>query len=140
MENITKIAQIWDQKDKRFFFAWFFFSDQNLTSSLSIVLNLLPRNLMSPRIHFEVSIFLPEIYQEKGKSFTSIFATNVESRGKSLLESWRTTFLPDWQPPLIFVWFISNFLRMCSNSMASVHVILKLIRQRLRVAVSQKKA
>ena len=27
------------------------------------------------------------------------------SRGKSLLESWGTTFLPDWQPPLIFVRF-----------------------------------
>ena len=26
-------------------------------------------------------------------------------RGKSLLESWGTTFLHDWQPPLIFVWF-----------------------------------
>ena len=43
----------------------------------------------------------------------------LSSRGKSLLESWCTTFLPDWQPPLIFVWFISNFLCMCSNSMAS---------------------
>ena len=46
-------------------------------------------------------------------------------RGKSLLESQGTTFLPDWQSPLIFVWFISNFLCMCSNSMASAHVILK---------------
>ena len=46
-------------------------------------------------------------------------------RGKSLLESWDTTFLPDWQPTLIFVQFISNFLCMCSNSMASAHVILK---------------
>ena len=47
------------------------------------------------------------------------------SRGKSLLELWVTNFFPDWQPPLIFVWFISNFLCMCSNSMASAHVILK---------------
>ena len=46
-------------------------------------------------------------------------------RGKSLLELWVTTFLPDWQPPLIFAQFISNFLCMCSNSMASAHVILK---------------
>ena len=38
------------------------------------------------------------------------------SRGKSLLELWVTTFLPDWQPPLIIVRFISNFLCMCSNS------------------------
>ena len=34
-------------------------------------------------------------------------------------------FLHDWQPPLIFVRFISNFLCMCSKSMASAHVILK---------------
>ena len=48
-----------------------------------------------------------------------------KTRGKSLLESWGTIFLPDWQPPLIFVRFISNFLCMCSNSMASTHVMLK---------------
>ena len=39
-------------------------------------------------------------------------------RGKSLLESWVTTFLPNWQLPLIFVRFISNFLSTRSNSMA----------------------
>ena len=49
-------------------------------------------------------------------------------RGKSLIESLDTTFLPDWQPPLIFVRFISNFLCMCSNSMASAPVILKQVR------------
>ena len=27
------------------------------------------------------------------------------TRGKPLLESWGTTFLSDWQPHLIFVWF-----------------------------------
>jgi len=47
------------------------------------------------------------------------------SRGKSLLELWVTTFLPDWQPPSIFVRLISNFLCMCSDSIASAHVILK---------------
>ena len=31
-----------------------------------------------------------------------------ERIGKSLLESWVTTFVPDWQPPLIFVQFISK--------------------------------
>ena len=46
-------------------------------------------------------------------------------RGKSLLELWVTTFLPDWQPPLIFVRYVLNFLYMCSSSMASAHVILK---------------
>ena len=30
------------------------------------------------------------------------------SRGKSLLESWGTTFLADWQPPLILVSFTSK--------------------------------
>ena len=48
-----------------------------------------------------------------------------ETRGKSLLELWGTTFLPDWQLPLIFVWFISNFLCMFTNSMSSAHAILK---------------
>ena len=45
-------------------------------------------------------------------------------RGKSLLELWVTTFLPDWQPPLIFVRFISIFFCMYSISIASAHVIL----------------
>ena len=49
----------------------------------------------------------------------------LKHRGKSLLEMWVTTFLPLWQPPFIFVWFISNFLCMCSESMASAHVIVK---------------
>ena len=57
--------------------------------------------------------------------FTYFFLTLHKIRGKSLLELWVTTFLPDWQPPLIFVRFISNSLCMCSNSMASAHVILK---------------
>ena len=47
------------------------------------------------------------------------------ARGKSLLELWVTTFLPDRQPPLIFVRFISNFLSMWSNRMARAHMILK---------------
>ena len=33
--------------------------------------------------------------------------TNV-TRGKSLLDWWGTTFLRDWQLPLIFVWFTSK--------------------------------
>ena len=47
------------------------------------------------------------------------------SRGKSLLELWVTTFLVEWQPPLIFVLFILNFLYMCSHSVANAHVIFK---------------
>ena len=46
-------------------------------------------------------------------------------RGKSLLELWVTSFLPDWQTPLIFVRFISNFFCICTNSVASAQVILK---------------
>ena len=38
---------------------------------------------------------------------------SLHVRGKSLLELWITTFLPDWQPPWIFVRFILNFLCMC---------------------------
>ena len=52
------------------------------------------------------------------------------ARGKSLLELWVTTFLlSDWQPPLVFVRFISNFLCMCSISMAIADVILKYLNQ-----------
>ena len=55
-------------------------------------------------------------------------------RGKSFLESWVTTFLPEWQLPLIFIRFISNFLWICSNSVDSAHAIFRQVRQRLRVA------
>ena len=61
-------------------------------------------------------------------SFASVYLIAIfafVTRGKSLLESWVITFLPDWQLPLIFVRFITNFFCMCSNSMASAHVILK---------------
>ena len=58
---------------------------------------------------------------EERKTYYSSFFI----RGKSFLELWVTTFLSDWQPPKIFVRLISNFLCMCSSSMASTHVILK---------------
>ena len=59
--------------------------------------------------------------------FFTLIGKTSKTRGKSLLELWilDTTFLPDWQQPLIFVRFISNFLCMDSNSMGSAHVILK---------------
>ena len=66
----------------------------------------------------------------------ALFFSACFAKGKSLLELWVTTVLPDWQLPLIAVWFISNFLCMCSNSMASAHMILKQIRQRLGLAVN----
>ena len=34
--------------------------------------------------------------------------SKVLTRGKSLLESWGTTFLPNWQQPLIYVWITSK--------------------------------
>ena len=49
---------------------------------------------------------------------SNIFITYT--RGKSLWESWATTFLPDWPLPLIYFWFISNFLCTRSNYMARV--------------------
>ena len=36
--------------------------------------------------------------------------SNVSTRGKSLLELWGTTFLPDRQPLLIFLWLNSKSL------------------------------
>ena len=44
---------------------------------------------------------------------------NSRSRGKSLLELWVTTFLPNWQPPLIFVRFTSKFL--CMSTYCAAH-------------------
>ena len=40
------------------------------------------------------------------------------ARGKSLLESWGATFLPDWQPPLIFFKFSS-----IQNHINTMHTI-----------------
>ena len=62
---------------------------------------------------------------KSGKFPNLLNISNNLIRGKSLLGLWVTTFLLDWQQPLIFVRFILNFLCMCSNSMASAHVILK---------------
>ena len=64
-----------------------------------------------------------KIADESRSLFSNEFPKN--SKGKSLSEWWITTFLPDRQQPLIFVRFISNFLCMCSVSMASAYVILK---------------
>jgi len=79
-----------------------------------------------------VPTYVPQL---KGENYTIYLA--LHTRGKSLSELWVNTFLPDWQPPLIFVWFISNFLCVCSNSVTSAHVIFKQITPRLRGAVSQ---
>ena len=76
----------------------------------------------------------------KKKSAMSKYPVEIKCsdlRGKLILALWVATFHPDWQLPLIFVWFISNVLCMCFNSMANAHVILKLIKQRSKIVVSQ---
>ena len=42
-------------------------------------------------------------FQSQKLSQVKYFANYA--RGNSFLESWSTTFHPDWQPPLIFVFF-----------------------------------
>ena len=76
--------------------------------------------------HFEhsslkrhINVIFPHQRYKKRKA--ALPYTNI--RGKSLLDLWVTTFLPNEHSPLIFVRFISNFLCMCSNSMASDHVL-----------------
>ena len=54
--------------------------------------------------------------QYKRESFMNKKTYFFAARGKLLLKFRVTTFLPDWEPPLIFVRLISNFLCMCSNS------------------------
>ena len=63
------------------------------------------------------AVFVCAIYNKQVSKY-------ILHRGKSILELWVTTYFPDSQPHLIFVRFISNFLCMCSYSMASAHVIL----------------
>ena len=69
----------------------------------------------------EIKVHIQNSY---GNSFSEVGKIK-ELLGKSFLELWVTTFLSDWQLPLIFVRFISNFFCMCSYSMASAHVTLK---------------
>ena len=87
--------------------------------SWSCLFSLLPLYYL---VSCRCSAHMASIYLEPR---TTLMQNISWSRGKSHLELWVTTFLPDWQRPLIFVQFIPNFLYMCSNSMASAHVILK---------------
>ena len=50
-------------------------------------------------------LFLMGAIRELARNCKNITST----RGKSLLESWVTTFVSDWQLPLILDWFMSNF-------------------------------
>ena len=51
-------------------------------------------------------------------SVCQLIVENVDDKNPEANNGWTYS-------PLIFVWFISNFLCMCSNSMTSAHVILK---------------
>ena len=97
----------------------------------------LNRKCRNSQVHEHVGKYVPT-YLDWEIQITIYVGTYYSyTRGKSLLELWVTTFHPNWQPPLIFVWFMSNFLWICSNSMASAHVILKYVNQtKIRVAVS----
>ena len=81
--------------------------------------------------HENIPKLFPEVWQNPSAWFihnVNILPVRMRKyhiRDKSLLELWDTTFLPDWLPTLIFVWFISNFLCIRSISMSSAHVILK---------------
>ena len=99
-----------------------------------------PKPLKTEAEIFETESFSSwDVEEMKDEDLFKLLPKGKYNRGKSLLELWIATFLPDGQPPLIFVRFILSFLCMCSNSMASAHVILKEIRHRLMVAVSREK-
>ena len=48
---------------------------------------------------------IPRFLMTDAAATNTWLVCSLLNRGKSLLESWGTTFLSDWQPPLIFVWF-----------------------------------
>ena len=71
-------------------------------------------NIQQESLCTKVQQIFAKIYLFQVPLKPSIFSCNSASnrmsqricdriRGKSLLEPWGTTFLPDWQPPLIFV-------------------------------------
>ena len=70
--------------------------DQLLYNSFTVA-NLQPFKLM------QIYVYLKHVRIAKWTGYDFGLA-----RGWSLLESWVTTFLPDWQPPLIFDWFTSK--------------------------------
>jgi len=85
-KNVRKIIQIFFKKS-RFFSRYF---------QMDIAIIFLILNKQKPSIGSHFSCF----------GFHFLFLSFA--RGNSLLESWGTTFLPNRQPPLIFVWFTSK--------------------------------
>ena len=63
------------------------------------IANSLQTSSKTWKIRHKNGYWLSEVYYSWKNNLT---------RGKSLLEPWGNTFLPDWQPPLMFVWFTSK--------------------------------
>ena len=105
-----------------------------LNNELANTLGNLLNRITAKSINLDQSFYPSDIQTDLSHEAIFVFCIVILNlpRGKSLLELWLTTFLPDWQPPLIFVWFISNFLCMCSNSMDSAHVILKVNQTKIK--------
>ena len=72
----------------------------------------------------KINLYVSNPIDYHGKPLS--FYNHKNGSCKSLLELWFTTFLSDWQPLLIFVQFVSNFLCMCFDSMASAHVVFNI--------------
>ena len=84
------------------------------TPPIQTKIKLKSRNILAFHIPWGLFRYKKRIYTQKVLCFFYVF------RGKLFLELWVTTFLPDWQPTLIFVFLCMYFYRM-----ASAHVILK---------------
>ena len=63
--------------------------------------------------------------------------TWFDFRGESLLESWGTAFLPDWQPPLIFVRIYFKISWALVILLEYMHKKFEINRTKIRVAVSR---
>ena len=77
----------------------FWKEDWNITS----VAVYLIRYLLWDNVKDNVKFFLHKVTNLHESQILKVLLC---TRGKSLLESWDTNFLPDWQPPLIFVYLI----------------------------------
>ena len=107
-------------KYKIFINAWLFFDELYFIASFDY-----PKVRYSyDTIVWTIVYGLVTIHLDFQKDFYQKIGFRNSLRGKSRLESWCVAFVYDWQPPLIFVRFTSNFLSMCSDRVASTHVIL----------------
>ena len=117
----TNISQAW-QEISDLLWSWHNYvsdkypiiSDHALYRSLNGIISCVPDEIdcNDNLLKFVFSELLNEYSPFISTTHRYLLFLYLNYRGKSLLESWVTTFLPDWQPPLIFVRFISNFLCM----------------------------